>query len=322
MGTDYLIKYAPGEKSKNPQDVKNRVDEELVKINLSVSTWMSDSKISSFNKLEDESWYLLDPIFSEIFLISQDIYRKSEGYFDPSIGPLVNIWGFGPYGEREIPTKAKIKETLKYTGLHKIKSRGKSHQQLAKNKINIANAFQIYKPHPKFYLDFSAVAKGYAVDHIAKVLEREFAIKDYMVEIGGEIRTRSLGDRTWNLAVEKPSMGQDSIQRIISVKTKSIATSGNYRNFFIEEDGETQIMYGHTINPKTGKSTQNDVLSASVMHDSCAYADAWATAFMAMGSKKAIELANKYGIPAYFVVKDNANLKELESKTWVSKVIQ
>lgn len=305
MGTTYTIKYVKRDKTPSFKEVKAKVDEFLLKFNNSVSTYIKDSTISKFNQSLPGQEIMIDEYMMKSLTTSRQVYKASRGHFDPSIGPLVNLWGFGPNSSKKVPTPEQIKTAKEKVGLSKL-------APIRREILNGKESFFITKPVEGFYLDFSAIAKGFAIDIIAEILEHEFFIRDFMIEIGGEIKVKSFKKESWNLAVETPSESSRSVQKIIPIVNGSIATSGNYRNFF-ESGGKK---FGHTINPFTGISERSNLLSATVVADDCWYADAWATGFMALGDEKALDFADKYGIQAYFIVNKDGKLAEVYSKAW------
>ena len=265
------------------------------KINHSVSTYHPKSILSKINQGDTE--VTVDSIFKEVFSKSLIIYKDTNGFFDPSVGGLVNAWGFGAVKKRQQLDSSKVSELLEYVGLQD----------------NFIENNKFHKKHSKTYLDFNAIAKGYGVDMIGRFLESK-KIKNYMVEIGGEIRVRGLNakNKAWKIGIEKPHFdGRRSVQKIIRLENESIATSGNYRKY--EIDSVTGQKYVHTINPKTGWTAKNRILSASVItKKDCADADAYATALMSMGFEKAkIFVKNHPSLKIFLIYTDkNGSFRE------------
>ena len=238
-------------------------------------------------------------MFAEIFDLSEEISTETEGAFDITVAPLVNVWGFG-FKSGQKPTKEKIDSLRLLVGYNKVK--------LYENGVK--------KKNPKIMLDCSAVAKGYGSDIVARYL-REQGVKNFMVEIGGEIVTSGLSENRlpWKIGVTKPSdnktdMNQE-VETILNVTDKAMATSGNYRNFYYKGGKK----YAHTIDPKTGYPVQHSLLSATVLAKNCATADAYATSFMVMGVEKAEALLEKHPeLMAYFIYAGPKG----ELKTWYS----
>ena len=273
FGTKFHIRYFDSLQ----RDFKKDFYKLFQKINHSLSTYDPNSIVSKIN--QGDTTVKTDAFFEEVFYKSLKIYQQTEGFFDPSIGVLVNAWGFGPNKKREALDDKKIAQLLEYVGFED----------------NYIKNHHFFKKHPKTYLDFNAIAKGYGVDIIGRFLE-EKNIRNYLVEIGGEIRARGKNhkEKPWKIGIERPHFdGKRSIQKVIELKDESIATSGNYRKY--EIDPETGKKYVHTINPKTGRTSKTNILSASVMAGlDCADVDAYATALMAMDFEKAKRFIQKY----------------------------
>lgn len=262
MGTTYNIIYVD---SLN-RNFQYQVDSILVAVNLSLSTYIDSSIISKVNE-DIDSLFIYDEHFKTVFLKAKEIYKITNGFFDPTVMPLVNVYGFGyekyskdSLSERELDS---LKVLVNFEG---IEMKG---SLIAKSDVRLK-------------LDFSAIAKGYGVDILANYFN-EIGIRNYMVEIGGEVRTMGKDEKGewWRIGIDEPQENNSNreLQTIIQLKNKSIATSGNYRNYRIQ-DGKK---YVHTINPKTGLPEINNLLSVSVVADDCMTADAYATAFMTMG---------------------------------------
>lgn len=293
MGTTYSVKYG----SPAPENHQEAIDSLLRQLNLEVSTYIPESTISAFNQSErgislsynpaGEGSYA-NPHFRFNLERAREIAEITEGYFEPTIMPLVNYWGFG-YTEKRAVTQvdsARIDSLLPNVGVELIVQRGDS----------------LLKSRSGVQLDFSAIAKGYGVDLIALFLE-EKGIRHYFVEIGGEVRARGQSPRgdAWRIGISVPRaealLGE--FAATAPLEDRAIATSGNYRNYY-EVEGEK---YGHTINPFLGFPEKSNLLSASVFAPDCTTADAFATAFMVMGADKALAMAEQRPeLEAYFIV--------------------
>ena len=290
FGTVYHITY------QNDNNLKQNIEAELEKVNKTFSTFNSTSIISLINQNKPVK---INDMFAEIFDLSEEISTETEGAFDITVAPLVNLWGFG-FKSGQKPTKEKIDSLRLLVGYNKVK--------LYENGVK--------KKNPKIMLDCSAVAKGYGSDIVARYL-REQGVKNFMVEIGGEIVTSGLSENRlpWKIGVTKPSdnktdMNQE-VETILNVTDKAMATSGNYRNFYYKGGKK----YAHTIDPKTGYPVQHSLLSATVLAKNCATADAYATSFMVMGVEKAEALLEKHPeLMAYFIYAGPKG----ELKTWYS----
>ena len=282
MGTYYNIIYLHPEAT----NYKVTIDSLLVEWNKSLSTYISDSEISQFNK--KDSFKFNSPYFYPVLVKSKQVYEATNGAFDPTVMPLVNAWGFGPE-ENELPDSVQIDELKKLVGFNKI----------------LFDSFEVRKSLSGMSLDFSAIAKGYGVDVVGELLESK-GVENYLVDIGGEISCIGLNDRgtPWTTGIEDPSVDifDRKIKAIIEVTDKGIATSGNYRNFYVK-DGKK---YAHTISPYTGYPVEHSMLSATVIAGECMTADAFATAFMVLGIEESIPIINDHPeMDAYFIFSDN-----------------
>lgn len=250
-------------------DFKPQIDSILVAFNQSLSTYIPDSEISRFNrdsKLESPS-----RLFQDVMKASKSVYEVTHGSFDPTIGPLIKAWGFGPGKKVAEPDSAIIDSLLLTVGFEKL---------------NFSSATM--DKEDDIYLDFSAIAKGQAVDEVGKWLESR-GIQDYMVEIGGEIRCRGINAQgsLWRIGIQDPRISEVHEKlAIASLENVSVATSGNYRNYY-ERDGKIRA---HIVDPMTGYTAEHNLLSASVFHPDCMISDAYATAFMVMGLEEAVKL--------------------------------
>ncbi|WP_347175513.1 FAD:protein FMN transferase [Polaribacter uvawellassae] len=266
------------------------IDSLFFLVNKSLSNYISTSDISKINS--GDSTIIVDDLFAEVFQKSKKIFKETDGYFDPTVGNLVNAWGFGSIESKKEMDSLSIQKIMQFVGLDKV--------QLKNNKIK--------KQFQEIYLDFNSIAKGFGVDVVARFLESK-NIHNYLVEIGGEIRVRGKNKKGnfWNVAIEKPNTdGTQSFQTTIQLKNESMATSGNYRKFRITKDGKK---YVHTVNPKTGFAKESNLLSASVISSlDCADVDAYATAFMAMGfekTKEFLRLHNNLKVILIYLNKNN-----------------
>lgn len=280
FGTIYNITY------QNDKNLKKEIEDELHKVDNSLSPFNKQSIISKINRNEN---VIADEMFTNVFTLAEQISSETNGAFDITVAPLVNAWGFG-FENKTNPTKETIDSLKQLIGYQRV--------SLIDGKIK--------KDDPRIMLDCSAIAKGYASDVIADFL-RSKGINNFMVEIGGEIVTSGINDKRlpWKIGVTKPiddSLNtHQEIQTVLNVTNKAMATSGNYRNFYYKNGKK----YAHTIDPRTGYPVQHSILSATVLANNCATADAYATAFMVMGIDKAKKvLANHNEIMAYFIYSD------------------
>ena len=283
MGTTYSITVVADQLP--PDDLSQQVDRLLSEVDSSMSTYKNESEISRFNRLSVGQTQKISSEFAEVIRISQKIWHQSNGAFDPTIGPLVDLWGFGPVDrEGQVPSSESIEQVLSNVGFESI----------------ILEDLTLSKLAP-VALDVSAVAKGYAVDLVANHLEM-LALPDYLVEIGGEIRVSGTNPdgQPWRIALEQPQLFA-AVDRVIEISDGAIATSGDYRNYF-EKDG---VRYSHTIDPRTGMPIRHKLASVSVIAESCAEADAWATALSVMGAVESKRLANQLGLAVYMLVRED-----------------
>ena len=281
FGTTYSIKFY----SEKDFDIEKGIDSIIYLINRSVSTYQENSDISKINR--GDTTIVVDNIFIENFNISKDVFIRSQGYFDPTIGVLRNAYGFGDTQPIKNIDESVIDSLLLYVGFQKL---------------TLTSDHIIHKKFPQIYIDFNAVAKGYAVDRIGDYLETN-GTSNYIIELGGEILAKGMNleqQKSWIAGIETNDSDLDnrSYSAKVSLDNIALASSGNYRKFRI--DHKTGEMYVHTINPLTGKAEKSDVTSATVLAPTCAYADAYATAFMALGLEKSKEVLKKLnGIHVY-----------------------
>ena len=275
MGTTYNIRFVHHEQD----NIKLGIDSLLKKFDFSASTYNPNSTISLFNKSTDASFPIEDTLLIPIIELSKKIYKQTDGAFDPTVQPLVNYWHFG--NEKINRDEASLDSLVQLVGFDKIDL-----QETDKG-------YLLSKENPNSQLDLSAIAKGYGVDLVGKFMEQK-NIHNYLVEIGGEMRARGQkpNGSFWSIAIDKPldSLKTRQYAAILSLKDNSLATSGNYRNFY-EKDGQKFV---HTIHPKTGLSTPSNLLSASVVARDCATADGIATALMVMGVEQAKAFATAH----------------------------
>ncbi|GAB3658182.1 FAD:protein FMN transferase [Echinicola sediminis] len=286
MGTTYRIVYLDIDN----RDFTSSVDSLLAVFNEALSTYIPESELSTFNKTDTLSFE--SPYFPAILKSSKEINQLTNGAFDPTVGPLVNAWGFGPEGA-QLKDSVEISQLLRLVGFDKIQF----------------DSSKVWKAQKGVYLDFSAIAKGYGVDLVADFLE-EKGIEDMLVEIGGELVARGTNenDELWKVGVNQPSedISANDIFSVIALDNKGLATSGNYRNFYYKDS----IRYSHTIDPKTGYPVNHGLLSATVLAKDCMTADAYATAMMVLGTEKAIALQSELPeIEVFLIYNDSLGIQ-------------
>jgi len=295
MGTTYHITVAKGDKQPPSALSQSEIDELLLEVNASFSTYIDSSEVSTLNLYKGIEGQPKTKEFVELLEEAQRINLLTGGAYDITVGPLVNLWGFGPsFKEDDIPSDELIEQALSNVGFDNIS-------------IDAENG-RVRKLKPEVYVDFSSIAKGYGVDRLADFIESK-GYSNYMVEIGGEMRVNGHNPKgtRWRIAIEKPESSTRSIHKIIHITDVAMATSGDYRNFFLK-DG---VRFSHTINPKTGKPVRHNLASVTVLNESAATADALATAFMVLGEKKGYDLAIKNELPVLFLIKQGDGFNEL-----------
>ena len=289
MGTTYNITVVDNPLNLSKEMLKKRVDGTLADINNKMSNWYDQSEISSVNNNTGGEPIDLSHELFDVISIAKDINIKSNGAFDVTSAPLINLWGFGPNKtEKKIPTEVEVSKALELVG----------QQQLLKLTPSLR---QLKKATPKVTINLSAVAKGYGIDMVARTL-KEQKIRNFLVEIGGDLITSGTNKdgKAWTIGIEAPKVEEQSVQSVIKIKKQAMATSGDYKNFF-EKDG---IKYSHIINPKTGYPIRHKTLSVTVLAETAVLADGWATAMLVLGSTEGMIVANKFGIPVFFITSD------------------
>jgi thiamine biosynthesis lipoprotein len=290
MGTTFAVTIEGLTDTLRLSEIESAIKQRLLDINQIMSTYIAESEISQFNRSQTTAWCNVSQELLGIVQLAQSISEQSQGAFDITVGPAVNLWKFGPQTEENttelngIPTADDVAQVLKHIGYQQLHLR--------------ENPPGLKKDDPQLQIDLSAIAKGYAVDQVTELLEALQLDIQYMVEIGGEIRTVSYAKnrdnrRTWRLGIQDPSGEALTAKRIVAVKSQAIATSGDYVNYY-EIEG---VRYSHTIDPSTAMPVQHPLASTVVITDTCAAADAWATALLVLGPKRAYDIANKHDQP-------------------------
>ena len=306
MGTTYNISCIGCDKNLKPG-----IDSLLDVVNQSMSTYMDSSSITLFNSHRDTTLFPCDRHVASVMMIALKVWKASSGAFDPTVMPLVEFWGFGKNKDVQ-PDSSKVDSLIALVGFDGV--------ELTQTGNN--GNYAVKKRKPNAQVDFSAVAKGYGVDAISVLLDVS-GIEHYMIEIGGEVRTKGRNDKgqLWRIGIEKPvEQLQRSVFSALSLENEAMATSGNYRNFY-EQDGQK---YVHTINPKTGYPELSNTFSATVISNDCATADAFATAFMVLGVERGLVIAEATDdLEAYFIYSDSTgNFKTLMSSGLVNRVTE
>ena len=296
MGTGYTIKIneSPSKPILETEKLKLGIETILININQQMSIYDINSDISHFNNRKTTDWITLPSETVELIEQALKISEMTDGAFDVTVGPLVNRWGFGPKtSEFKIPDKKEIDSILKITGYQKISTTLKPPA--------------VKKELPDIYCDLSAIAKGYTVDVITRYLD-SLGFNDYLVEIGGEIKTHGNKNRNlpWQIGIETPENDTSGVQKVVTLDNISMATSGDYYNYF-EING---IRYSHTIDPRTGMPVKHHLASVTVIHQSCAVADALATAINVLGPDEGYQLACREDLAVFLIIRDNGGYTE------------
>lgn len=296
MGTYYAVKIPSSTLNSLYLDTKqlqSSVDSLLDSINQKMSTYIEDSEISRFNHYQSTDWFPISKELRQVIESSIVISRKSGGTFDITVGPLVNLWGFGIENRNElIPTDEEVKNRMAIVGYKKISTN--------------SEPSAIKKEIAEIFCDLSGIAKGFGVDKIAELLD-SLNVENYLVDIGGEIKTKGKNHlrKPWKVGISTPD-DKMGIQKVVLLENKSVATSGDYRNYF-EKDG---IRYSHTINPRTGRPIAHRLASVTVVHDSCMIADGLATAINVLGPQNGYEFALREELPVFMIVREQEGFIE------------
>ncbi len=284
MGTVWHVSYVPGASAPDAQELQRGIESELALVDQSMSTYRSDSEISRFNALAIREWFKPSVDFIRVMSAALDVGSKSEGAYDITVSPLVDLWGFGPNGMSGV--------TPDEEDIARIRARvGQQNIELDEMRYRV-------RKNDYLAVDFSSLAKGYAVDLVADWLTAR-GIEQYMVEVGGEMRLSGLSARgdLWRIAIEQPDSSERTVATTLQLTDVALATSGDYRNYF-EVNGKR---YSHSIDPRTGYPVAHDLVSVTVIHPSCMVADAWATALTVLGAERAMAVAQAQGLAVYFI---------------------
>lgn len=304
MGTVYSIKIVAPPAELSVESLQREVEQLLSAVEQQMSTYIADSEISRFNAQRAHDWFDVSRELCEVVAEALTLSAASAGAFDITVGPLVNLWGFGPAGAVIEPPDAGLIDVLLdsigYTALHAE-----------------CSLPALRKDVPGLYVDLSAFAKGYGVDRLAALLEAR-GVTNYLVEIGGEMRLRGSNAKgeQWAIAIEAPMPGGRSVYRIVKLTDAGIATSGDYRNYF-EHEGRR---YSHTIDPRTGYPVDHAAASVTVVANTAAYADAMATALLVLGPEDGFRFAEQEGLAVYYLLRNDGEFEERVSSRFASKV--
>ena len=290
MGTTFAVTVVGAVSDSAAERLRGQIAMTLTDVDGAMSTYDPDSELSRFNRWQQTDWYMLSPHTFEVFRHAQEVSRLTRGAFDVTVAPLVSAWGFGPTGPAaSLPTDEEVTALLANVGETMLE-------------IDAA-ATSIRKSRPDVQSDLSALAKGYAVDRVADLLERSGdGVEGYLVEVGGEVRTRGRNNDglPWRVGIERPVEGPPSIQRVLELTDAALATSGDYRNYF-EHEGRR---YSHTIDPRTGFPVDHRLASVSVVDALCVRADALATALEVLGPEEGFALAQERGWAVLLITRE------------------
>lgn len=310
MGTTYTVKVVAQTREQQSEAAEEAlaltVQEALDAVDRSMSTYKPDSELSRFNDGPGATDVAISRPLADVLTVAFDVHERSAGAFDITVGPLVERWGFGSKGElTTLPSSADVDALRRRIG----------HAHLSLD----TQAPTLRKDNAELRVDLSAIAKGYGVDQAAAALH-EAGWDDFLVEVGGEVRVsgKTEAGRSWRLAVEKPSASERTIFEVIELEDRAMATSGDYRNFTVV-DG---TRYSHTIDPTTGRPVTHQLASVSVVADTCAEADALATALNVLGPTRGLELAEREGLPALFLVGTPEDLEAQATDAWLHRRVK
>jgi thiamine biosynthesis lipoprotein len=305
MGTTYHVTVSELPRGKSVSDIQAGVENVLGTVNRQMSNWSEDSEISQFNRSDSTDWFEVSPETAFVIAEAIRISEETGGAFDVTVAPLIDLWGFGPAGrDVEQPTDEQLDQLAEIIGSDKLSTWLEPPAAIRKDVAGVS-------------VNLSAIAKGYGVDAVAVWLEAQ-GIENYLVEIGGEVRVagNKPDDSRWRVAIERPIAGQRSRHTTVELTDRSMATSGDYRNF-IEQDGRR---YSHTIDPRTRKPVTHPLASVTVLAESCLEADALATSLMVMGPDAGYNWAEHRGIPVLMLIHDGEGFSERSTTAWQQAV--
>jgi thiamine biosynthesis lipoprotein len=285
MGTYYRVSFIPRTRRDDATTLHREIQAALERVEALMSTYRPDSELSRFNASPSTDWVPVAPEVAAVVALAVEVGQQSSARYDITIGPLVNLWSFGPDRRpARPPSDEELAQARARVGLERLAVR--------------STPPALRKTHADLYVDLASVAKGFGVDQVAELLER-CAVRDYCVDIGGEVRARGRNARRvpWQVAIEEPAAGSSAAARIVPLADRALATSGDYRNYF-EEHG---VRYSHLLDPRTGRPLQHALGSVTVVDRSCARADAWATALFVAGPDEGYTLAVQHHLPAVFI---------------------
>lgn len=304
MGTTWSVTYVESSKAQSSEQIHEGIASVLTAVNASMSTYQPESEISRFNRMPAGETAAMSLPFSQVLETALQVGGLTNGAYDVTVGPLVDLWGFGSAGfGDEIPAASAI--------AHALESVGQNHLEADREQANLTKRRQLA-------LDFSSLAKGYAVDQVAAHLKSQ-GISRYLVEVGGEMALAGKSPRgdLWQIAIEEPEPGQRAIAAALRLTDLAVATSGDYRNYF-DIDGKR---YSHAIDPRTGYPIEHELVSVTVVHESAMAADAWATALIVLGMDAALVLAEAQGLAVYCIARTGGEFAHRHSSAIAAHIM-
>mgnify|MGYP001415645197 CR=1 FL=1 len=301
FGTTFVVKIVPGDTKVDQETLTKLIEGDLASVDATMSTYKSDSELSRFNASADTKPQSISEDLAEVLDEALRLHKLTRGAFDVTVGPIVNLWGFGPDKSLDDPSPEALAEAKKRVGSDKLT-------------LDLEQR-TLQKSEATLYVDLSAIAKGYAVDRIGKILE-DAGLSSYMVEIGGEVRSRGTNVKgiPWQLGIEKPQEElTQTVALIVGLDNLSMATSGNYRNFSVRKDGRK---VSHAIDARTGEPVDHSVSSVTVLHKNCMTADALATGLYALGRNEGLKVAEEHKLAVIYVEADGDSYKTFASSTF------
>lgn len=302
MGTSWRVSVMDMDKNRE-NELRGKIQSQLDADDQLLSTYKNDSALMRFNLSNSTSLWPVSEAMAAIVTESLHVGYKTNGAMDITVGPLVNLWGFGPTKQPEtVPSQAQIDDARARTGLQHLSVLNQYGQQYLQKDI------------PDLFVDLSTVGEGYATDHLAALMTQE-GISRYLVSVGGALVSRGLNasDKPWRVAIQKPTDQQNAVQAIVDINGHGISTSGSYRNYY-ELNGKR---LSHVIDPKTGNPITHNLVSVTVIASTALEADAWDTGLMVLGPEKAKEVVRQQGLAVYMITKEGENFK-----TWMSPQFQ
>ena len=303
MGTYYVIDLLHVQKKIKIKNIEKVVLDTLVKVNKILSNWDKNSEISTINQLNKTTPIKISDELNEVFKTANKINIKSNGFFDITLDPIIELWGFGYKKQiQKVPTELQIKNTLSLVGQRSLINLDYKNNELRKINKNVK-------------INLSSIGKGFGIDLIGKKLD-EIGIRNYLINIGGDILTKGYNkkEENWVIGIENPNLNEKLIKEIVNISNKGLATSGDYKNFF----SRSGVRYSHIINPNTGKPITHKTKSVTVIHESSMKADGWATALLALGRVDGLKLAKKENIAVLFIDKIDGKLKKFKSNKFLN----